>query len=97
MTRTVMGMEQERTTRALLAGTAALLLVGGAGCYERTVSSRGLGSSRGPVEPVYRSETGLDHAFDSLVGDKPPSTKPSWRAMPDTEVKAISTGEKRPQ
>jgi len=76
---------------------SAAVLVCASGCYERTVESRGLGSSRGPVESVYRSETGIDRAFDSLIGNRRPSSEPSWRAMPSAEVKTLSTGERRPE
>lgn len=75
----------------------SLAVVGGAGCYEQTVQSRGMGSSRGSVSPVYRSETVVDHAFDSLVGN-PPSSGTTGRAVPNSKAPAtLSTAEKRNQ
>lgn len=76
---------------------AAAALVALGGCYERTVESHGLGSAQGPVEPVYRSETFLDHAFDSLVGDQPAPDRGTYRPMPNSKVPTMSTGERRPQ
>jgi hypothetical protein len=56
--------------RVLFVMTAAPLLVGVAGCYERVVASRGVGGSSVQVQKPYRSDTRLDRAVDSLLGKK---------------------------
>ncbi len=45
------------------------------GCYERVVSSKGVGAKQ--EAEGYRSNTALDRAYDDLVGanDKPPPPK----------------------
>lgn len=72
----------------------------GAGCYERTVSARGMGTTRGDVQEPYRSETALDHAFDSLTGDAPKGRNkidPPPREMPEVKPASIPNGERRKQ
>ncbi len=58
------------TVAALLASVAFL-----PGCYERVVSSKGVGARQ--EADGYRSNTMLDRAYDDLVGtnDKPPQPK----------------------
>jgi len=41
------------------------------GCYERTVSTRGLGGVGKKTQTEYRSNTAADRAVDSMVGRKP--------------------------
>jgi len=82
-------------TPVLTFGLIAALL-SGAGCYERVVEARGFGSSRFDVEPAYRSETVLDHAFDTYLGT-PEQSDPAWRAVQVPEVKTMSTGQRTPQ
>lgn len=49
------------------------------GCYERVVSSNGIGATSADVKNPYRSETAADRAFDRLVKpDKPVSRSQRW-------------------
>jgi hypothetical protein len=49
------------------------------GCYERVVSSSGMGATSADVQGPYRSETAADRAFDRLVKpDKPVSRSQRW-------------------
>jgi hypothetical protein len=47
----------------------AVLVMGG--CYERTVSTRGLGGVGKKTQTEYRSNTAADRAVDAMVGRKP--------------------------
>ncbi len=50
-----------------------------AGCYERVVSSNGIGATAADVQSPYRSETAADRAFDRLVqSPKPVSRSQRW-------------------
>ena len=53
-----------------------------AGCYERVVSARGIGSDRYSVQPSQRSNTAADRALDGLWQSSPQtiSTKSKWSA-----------------
>ena len=53
----------------------ATLVVAFTGCYERTVSAKGLGAKNTTVQEGYRSNTALDRAWDSLFND-PKEAKP---------------------
>jgi len=55
----------ELALAAIAIGAAALAATG---CYERVVSSRGIGTSRKAVQKPYRSDTALDRAYDSSFG-----------------------------
>ncbi len=57
-------------------GLVCALAVGG--CYERVVSSHGIGTSDATVQPSYRSNTGADRAIDRAFNNKP---APSGRAQ----------------
>lgn len=59
--------------------TAALGVLGG--CYERVVSSKGLGAQQS--EGGYRSDTMLDRAYDDLTGadEKPKQGRPKVGAF----------------
>jgi hypothetical protein len=48
---------------------AVVLVMGG--CYERTVSTRGLGGVGKKTQSEYRSNTAADRAVDSMLGRKP--------------------------
>ncbi len=87
-----------RPVRAGRFGTAVLVAAAtlSAGCYEHVVESSGFGSSRHDIEPVYRSETFLDKGFDKVFGPQQPTNPPSWRAMPDSDVKTTTIVERRP-
>lgn len=80
---------------------AALPLALTAGCYERTVSAKGLGTTKGDVQAPYRSETALDHAFDSVTGNAPPSKSKSKGSspaqMPEAKPASIPNGERHNQ
>ncbi|GEM_PF-1390995 len=52
--------------------TAVLVLTG---CYERTVSAKGLGANSTTVQEGYRSDTSLDRAWDSMFSN-PREAKP---------------------
>ena len=74
--------------RAVILATAlALPLL--AGCYQRVVSSRGLGG--GTVQESYRSDTAADRAVDSLFGP-PPKTFKGADNMPVRGKAAWSSG-----
>jgi hypothetical protein len=63
---------------------ACLLLAAGAlmgGCYERTVSTRGIGGVGSTTQKEYRSNTAADRAMDSLLG------RPRSKATKYDEVK----------
>lgn len=53
----------------------AACAVGFCGCYERTVSAKGLGAKGTTVQEGYRSDTALDRAWDSLFAN-PKEAKP---------------------
>jgi hypothetical protein len=56
---------------------SALLATGG--CYERVVSSNGIGATAADVKKSYRSETAADRAFDRMVRpEKPVSRSQRW-------------------
>lgn len=57
------------------AACLATLVVAFSGCYERTVSAKGLGAKGTTVQEGYRSNTALDRAWDSLFSD-PKESKP---------------------
>jgi hypothetical protein len=50
-------------------------IVGLGGCYERVVSSNGIGSNAADVQGGYRSNTAADRAFDSLSQTPKPSSR----------------------
>lgn len=64
---------------ALLLITATGATTGG--CYERVVSSKGMGAQQ--AEGGYRSDTYLDRAYDDLTGanDKPKAGRPKVGAF----------------
>ncbi len=53
----------------------AACVMGLCGCYERTVSAKGLGAKGTTVQEGYRSDTALDRAWDSLFSS-PKEAKP---------------------
>jgi hypothetical protein len=55
-------------TRCSLILFLALLMLSGAGCYHRVVSSKGLGGMGTTVEDPYRSDTAADRAVDRMTG-----------------------------
>lgn len=56
---------------------SALLVLGG--CYERVVSSNGIGATAADVQAPYRSDTAADRAFDRLVKpERPVSRSQRW-------------------
>lgn len=66
-----MGKNAKRGLVAVAAASIAML----GGCYERTVSAKGLGARNTVVQEGYRSNTALDRAWDSLFAD-PAESKP---------------------
>jgi len=60
-----------RAARLALALGAFTAIVLATGCYERTVSARGLGADRYTVEPGYRSDTALDRWYDGIGTSRP--------------------------
>lgn len=61
----------------MFAACSASLALGG--CYERVVSSNGIGAGSADVKAPYRSETAADRAFDRLVKpEKPVSRSQRW-------------------
>jgi hypothetical protein len=51
------------------------IVVAAGGCYERTVSAKGIGAMGTNVQDGYRSDTAMDRAWDSMFAD-PRSAKP---------------------
>jgi hypothetical protein len=77
-----------RVLRRIVICCLASFALSGAGCYERVVSTKGLGGVGTAVQQPYRSNTAADRAFDSMLGNeqKPPigantmplTGKPKW-------------------
>jgi hypothetical protein len=81
-----------RTPRRLVTiALAATSLAALSGCYEETVSAKGVGASGIAVQDSRRSNTALDRWFDDVTGNTPPkpdrtgvfSGSPSTRELPD--------------
>jgi len=73
--------EHARTSSALRSRVFPAIAVAAcglalSGCYERVVSSKGVGARQ--EEAGYRSDTFLDRAYDDLTGanEKPPPPRP---------------------
>lgn len=58
-----------------VAGGLCLVALVAGGCYERTVSARGIGAMGTRVQEGYRSDTAMDRAWDSMFAD-PRESKP---------------------
>ena len=63
-----------------------VIVVAGAGCYQRTVAVRGPGAERTAVQEPYQ-ETWM---IDNLLLGEDPSRKPSKSAKPKTKPKSSS-------
>jgi hypothetical protein len=78
--------------QTLYAAAGLCCIVAASGCYERVVSSHGIGTSDANVESSYRSNTALDRAFDRAVNKEP---APSGRAQRYVDPGSAEPGSKR--
>lgn len=78
--------------RAFLTSLFAALFVMIGGCYQRTVATRGLGSTSATVQKPYRSNTAADRWFDDMVSTKPTS-KPRTRWLDDGQTRTMTVEE----
>lgn len=68
--------------RTALVTLGLLALLSSAGCYRRVVRVNGVGASGYDVQPVYRSESAVDHLYDRAAGTPSPSGSSSGGLSP---------------
>lgn len=56
----------------------SLVVLALAGCYQRTVSTRGIGSYGTAVQESYRSNTALDRWYDETFTSQKKTTRSTW-------------------